>query len=224
MDLALEFARRGHSMHVAAMLERKTGLETHTTVQRGIRVLWTRTGDLMSVGPFRKGLTMLSLERRFLRSLKASWPRLRFDLVICPTPPITFAGVVERLRQEQGCATYLILRDIFPQDAIDLGVMRDGIAHRYFRRVERRLYRSSDRIGCMSQANVDHMTRHAGVPASRLDLLPNWKRVQPLDRAPRRDFRRDWDLGDRLLTVFGGNVGIAQELGFLLDVARLNLD
>ena len=51
----------------------------------------------------------------------------RFDLVIYPTPPITFAPLVAKLKRQHDCGTYLILRDIFPQNARDLGMIRDPL-------------------------------------------------------------------------------------------------
>lgn len=216
-DLAVELAARGHSMHVATLLERKHGRDTRLEAQRGINVLRVASGDLFDVGFVRKGLTMLALEGDFRRAMRQAWPSVRFDLVLYPTPPITFVGLVEELKREQGCATYLILRDIFPQNAVDVGVMRKGLAYHYFRRVERSLYAVSDRIGCMSPANVDWMVRD-GVPRDRLELLPNWRRIRE-PPAGGRDLRREWGIGDRFLAVFGGVLGVAQELEFLLELA-----
>lgn len=218
-DLAIELAARGHAVYVATLLERKAGQKTHLRTQHGVEVLRTRSGDLFDVGFLRKGLTMLSLERDFRRAIRATWDGVRFDLVVYPTPPITFVGLVEELKREQGVTTYLILRDIFPQNAVDVGIMRKGLAYRYFRNVERRLYDVSDRIGCMSPANADWVRRD-GVPAEKLEVLPNWRRVREVPAGPGRDLRKEWGLNGKFVAVFGGVLGIAQELEFLLELAR----
>lgn len=217
-DLALELAARGHAVHVAALLERKHGKDSYLAVQRGVQVLHVASGDLFDVGFVRKGLTTLALEGDFRRALRRTWPGVHFDLVLSHTPPITFVGLIEDLKRRQGSSTYLILRDIFPQNAVDLGVLRKGIAHGYFRRVERRLYAVSDRIGCLSPANVEWVRRD-GVPSGKLELLPNWRKVKE-DPAPGPDFRREWGLEGKFLAVFGGVLGVAQELEFLLELAR----
>jgi glycosyltransferase involved in cell wall biosynthesis len=208
-------------MHVATLLERRYGRETRLERKFGVQVLHVASGDLFNVGFVRKGLTMLALEGDFRRAIRRAWPDVHFDLIVYPTPPITFVGLVEHLKKEQGSDTYLILRDIFPQNAVDVGVMRKGIAYQYFRRVERRLYEVSDRIGCMSPANVDWL-RRAGVPDPKLELLPNWRRIRH-PTGPARDFRREWGIGGKLLAVFGGVIGVAQELDFLLDLAQARL-
>lgn len=221
-DLAVELAARGHAMHVATLLERRTGSGTRLEHQRGVEVLRVASGDLFNVGFVRKGLTMLALEGDFRRAMRKTWPSTRFDLVLYPTPPVTFVGLVEELKREQGCATYLILRDIFPQNAVDVGVMRKGLAFHHFRRVERRLYAVSDRIGCMSPANVDWVARE-GVSRAKLELLPNWRRLRE-PPVGGRDLRREWGLEGKFLAVFGGVIGVAQELEFLLDLAHESRD
>ncbi len=217
-DLAVEFAARGHQVRVAALLERKRGGVTHEETVQGVKVLWVRSGDLFDVSFVRKGLTLLRLENDFRRALRRAWPDVRFDLVVTPTPPITFVGLLEDLKREHGAATYLILRDIFPQNAVDVGLMGRGLAWRHFRRVERRLYEASDRIGCMSPANVEWVARD-GVPREKLELLPNWRKLREPPPGG-RDLRKEWGLDGKFLAVFGGVVGIAQELDFLLEIAQ----
>jgi glycosyltransferase involved in cell wall biosynthesis len=129
-------------------------------------------------------------------------------------------GLVEELKREMGCATYLILRDIFPQNAVDVGIMGRGLAYRYFKSVERRLYAVSDRIGVMSPANAAYVREHDAVPSAKLELLPNWKRVRGGEAASGRDLRSEWGLEGKFVAVFGGVLGIAQELEFLLELAR----
>lgn len=221
-DLAIELATQGHDVHVAALLERKNGRISHGATQRGVHVLRVASGDLFNVGFVRKGLTMLALEGDFRRAIRGAWPDVHFDLIVYPTPPITLVGLVEELKREHRCATYLILRDIFPQNAVDVGVMRRGIVYQYFRHIERRLYAVSDRIGCMSLANMRWVCED-GVPDWKVELLPNWRRIrsEPLGGP---NFRKQWGLDGKFVAVFGGVIGIAQELDFLLEVARDSQD
>ena len=84
-----------------------------------------------------------------------------FDLIMYSTPPITLAGVVEHLKKRYHARTYLLLKDIFPQNAVDIGMMsKTGLKaplYRHFRKQEKKLYAVSDRIGCMSPANVRYV-------------------------------------------------------------------
>lgn len=218
-DLVHEFAARGHQVSVATLLEAREGGQTHVDLHDGVRVLHVRCGDLFGVGPIRKGLTMLSLPRRFDAALRRHFPAERFDLVIYPTPPITFAPVVRRLKAQQGCGTYLILRDIFPQNAKDLGMIRDPLTFALFRRQEQRLYAISDHIGCMSKGNVDYVLKHNPTTHGKLEILYNWESVPSPRQVDIAAIRRQFGIEGKFTAVFGGNVGYAQELEFLLDLA-----
>ncbi|HET6247908.1 MAG TPA: glycosyltransferase family 4 protein [Tepidisphaeraceae bacterium] len=220
-DLVLEFAARGHQVHVAVLLEASAGRDSYCETIRGIRVLHVKCGNLFGVGPLRKGLTTLFLPRRFNFEIHRFFGEIRFDLIVYPTPPITFAPVVRRLKREHGCGTYLILRDIFPQNARDLRMIKDPLTFAFFRRCEQQLYDISDFIGCMSQGNIDYVRGHNRVDPAKLEILPNWQRTQPQPPSNRHAIRAKFRLGEKFVAVFGGNIGFAQDLGFLLELAKL---
>lgn len=224
-DLAVEFTRRGHEVFVATLREASEGEDTGLQVVRGIKVLRVRCGNLFGVGLIRKGLTTLSLPRRFMAAIRQFFTGIRFDLVVFPTPPITFAPVVRRLKHEQGCRTYLVLRDIFPQNARDLGMIKDPLTYWLFRRKEQQLYGVSDYIGCMSPGNIQYVRAHNAVDPEKLEILYNWEAVREEGAdGNARSIREKYGLGDRFVAVFGGNIGYAQELEFLLELARLYRD
>ena len=73
----------------------------------------------------------------------------------------TFKKVIDYFKKRDNATTFLLLKDIFPQNAVDLGILSKrgvkGIIYRFFRKKERDLYRISDYIGCMSPANVAYV-------------------------------------------------------------------
>lgn len=183
-------------------------------------MLRVRCGNLYGVGMIEKGLTTLSLSRRFMVAIQQYFADVRFDLLVYPTPPITFAPLVRRLKLKHGCGTYLILRDIFPQNARDLGMIKDPLTFWYFRRKERQLYQASDFIGCMSSGNMAYVSKMNRIKPEKLEILYNWERVSSLPVSSPRDIRIKYGLGDKYVAVFGGNLGPAQGLEFLLKLAR----
>ena len=66
------------------------------------------------------------LEPLFKRSLKKYYGDVKFDLILYSTPPITFNKVISYAKETSGnkATTYLMLKDIFPQNAVDLGLMK----------------------------------------------------------------------------------------------------
>ena len=190
-----------------------------------IPVLRVATGPLFEVGLVRKALNNLLLPIRYFIALRRQNREWQPEWIITPTPPITFTPLVWWLKRKTGAKAYLVLRDIFPQNAVDLGFMsRRGLVLGFFRALEKWTYTVADRIGCMSPGNARYVVDHnPNVSAEKLHFLPNWiaerhiiSRAGPLALA-----REEWGVKDTdLLCVFGGNLGKPQQVNFLLDVAE----
>lgn len=220
-DLAEEFYKQGHSVYVATILENKYGKETRFKNEYGINVLRIHSGDMFNVNMIRKGFTTLSLPHIFKKNINKYFKNIKFDLVIYPTPPITFAPVVSYIKKKDNCKTYLILRDIFPQNAVDLGIMKNKLIYYYFRRKEKLLYKVSDQIGCMSQGNIDYILKHNKVEPSKLKLLYNWTRIaREAESGEVVDIRTKYNWDNKVIAVYGGNIGIPQELEFLIELIK----
>ena len=193
-------------------------------VEGGIPVLRVQSGRLFETGLIRKGLNNLLLPLRYYRALRAQLESWNPDWVITPTPPITLTPLVWWMKRRTEAKSYLVLRDIFPQNAVDLGFMsKRGPTHLFFRLLEKWTYSVSDAIGCMSPGNARYVTFHnAGFDSSKLHLLPNWIAERHLaEEAEFTATRERWGVGEQeLLCVFGGNLGKPQQVEFLAEVAR----
>ncbi|QHI72083.1 glycosyltransferase family 4 protein [Aminipila terrae] len=221
-ELMEEFREKGHKVYVAAIEEKKNGRQTRITEESGIKILHIRTGNMFNVNPIEKGLTTLSLGRLFKKGLKQYFKHIKFDLVMMPTPPITFADAMNFIKKRDNAKAYLILRDIFPQNARDIGLLKNEILFKYFRNKEKKMYRVADYIGCMSQGNIDYVLKHnPEVQGNKLELLPNWSRVEtPIETEGSVDYKKKYGLEGKFVCIFGGNIGWPQELEFLLELAK----
>lgn len=222
------FCGHGHTVDVVAVEERKRGQPTRVAQQGPFRVLRVRTGNIFDVGPYEKGLSLVTLPWLLRRAMARHLPRRRYDLVIYAAPPVTFSRVVRGLKRRQPWAkTYLMLKDIFPQNARDLGIIRNPLVFAYFKRQERALYATSDVIGCMSPANVAFLRRHSPeIPPERLEVLPNTRMPGPdTGLAPAGPLRQRHGIpADAVVALYGGNMGVPQGLDFLLEVFEANRD
>ena len=229
-DLLQEFVAHGHEVHVACASERRDCVRTCRSNVRGIDVLRIRTGNLTGdVGIVEKGMATIGVDGRFKRAIARYFEGIVFDLIIYPTPPITLAGTVEYLKRKTGAATYLLLKDIFPQNAVDLGMMpRSGIksaVYRFFRKKERRLYRVSDYIGCMSPANVSYLLEHnEGIDSSIVEVCPNCIKPRSygaLSVQASSMLKGRYGIPEEgTVFLYGGNLGRPQGIGFVLDCLR----
>ncbi len=233
-ELMEEFRDRGHSVYVAVIDEKRSGGQTRVETEEGIRILHVRTGNMFNVNPIEKGLTTVSLGSIFRKAVDRHLGDVKFDLVLMPTPPITFAPVMAYLKKRDGAAAYLILRDIFPQNARDLGMMGSGALFSYFRKKEKEMYAAADYIGCMSRGNIDYVLReNPEADPAKFEILANWIRVpektagagaeKPENAADTAaggvDYKKKYGLDGKFVCVFGGNIGWPQELEFLIELA-----
>ena len=227
-DLMREFIRRGNDVYIASPTERRFGKKTHIIKSEHCQILKIRTLNIQKTNIIEKGIGTLLLERQFDKAIKRYWGNIKFDLVLYATPPITFNKVIERVKNRCGCRSYLMLKDIFPQNAVDLGMMKQGgFLHKMFRKKEERLYEISDRIGCMSPANCEYVLKHnPSIDPNKVELCPN--AIEPIDIPDLSDSERDQLLNkleipiEKTLFIYGGNLGKPQGIDFLLKVVEAN--
>ncbi|WP_349351033.1 MULTISPECIES: glycosyltransferase family 4 protein [unclassified Flagellimonas] len=219
-DLMQEFGEKGHDVLVVAPAYEKGNYGCR--VEGNVKVLRVKTLPLFKVGAIKKGIANLLLPYQYKRAIKKNG-NLDFDLVILPTPPITLFSVASWLKAKTKAKIYLILRDIFPQNAVDLKMMKeDGLFHRYFRKQELKLYQLADAIGCMSKANIAYVEEHnPTLDRSKLHLLPNWEKIPaPISKDGIEEVSSKLGVSDKFMAIFGGNLGKPQQLENIVQLAK----
>ncbi len=224
-DLLRAFVKNGHTVYAVTPNERRNGENTSLLREENAYMLRVKTGNLQKTNLLEKGVSTLRLEGQFIRAIKKYFKGVTFDLVLYSTPPITFAKVVEFIKKRDGAKTYLLLKDIFPQNAVDIGILKKsgikGFIYRYFRKKEKKLYALSDKIGCMSEANCTYLLReNPEIPKEKVEVCPN--SVEPIDFSAtanqRRAMREKYKIPqDKTVFVYGGNLGKPQGIGFVKE-------
>lgn len=222
-DLLRELISQGHSITAVTPVERRDSTKAQIHTQEGFTNLHVRTLNIQKTNFIEKGLGMLLIGRQFLKAIKNELPEMKYDLILYTTPPITLYSTVNSLKRSMNATTYLLLKDIFPQNAIDMKMMKkDGVLHKYFKSIERKLYNISDHIGCMSPANVEFIkNHHKDVSVDKLHVNPNSIEpiFQPISNQDRDAIRESYNLPkDKSILVYGGNLGIPQGIDFLIEI------
>lgn len=193
-------------------------------IEGGTQVLRVQCGALFNTNTLTKGLNNVLLPLRYFLALRGYLKSWKPDWVMISTPPVTLSPLVWWISRRCSARVYLVLRDIFPQNALDLGLMSWwNPVYWFFRVLERLLYRCASDIGCMSPANCQYVLMHNQmVRSSTLHLLPNWIAERHIsDQTRPMNMRAQWGAVEQdLLCVFGGNLGRPQSPNFLLDAAR----
>ena len=227
-DLMREFIGHGHRVYMVVPAERRFHESTSIKESCGAQILRVKTLNIQKSNVVEKGIGTLLLEMQYQCAIKRYWKDIRFDLILYSTPPITFNRVISSQKKRCKAKSYLLLKDIFPQNAVDLGMFsKRSLIYRLFRKKEKVLYQISDFIGCMSPANVDYvLTHNPEIKADRVEICPNSIKLleKPLMASTaRKNILQKLHIPiNKTLFIYGGNLGRPQGLIFLLDVIAAN--
>lgn len=218
--LVEELTSRGHTVTIAVAEEAKNIEHTKLSYENDIEVLRVKVGDQFGVNLVKKGITTMKIEPMLIRAIKKYFNNREFDVVLYATPPVTFANVIKFCKKKYGCKSYLMLKDIFPQGAVDLGLIKSrSLLHKFFRNKEVSLYNLSDHIGCMSPANREYILKHNDLPSEKIELFPNTIKVLPPQNIFNKSIAKEKHqipMG-KTIFVFGGNLGLPQGINFLIE-------
>lgn len=227
-DLLREFVKNGHRVYAISPAEKRENIETHLVKEENATTLRLRIGNTQKTNIIEKGISTVMIEPAFRKALKRYFSDVKFDLILYSTPPITLVGAIEYVKKRDGAKTYLLLKDIFPQNALDIGIMSTvgfkGLLYRHFRKKEKKLYQISDRIGCMSRANMDYVVAHnRDVDPNKVEVCPNSIDVidKSVDSETRELIRQKYGMPlDKKIFVYGGNLGKPQGIPFILECLK----
>lgn len=227
-DLLREFYKNGHSVYVISPDEKRNNEKTHIIEKCNCKIVKVRTGNIQKTNLIEKGISTILLETQYINAIKKFFSDIKFDLLLYSTPPITLVKPVRFIKRRDNAKTYLLLKDIFPQNAVDIGILSKsgikGILYKYFRKKEKILYALSDKIGCMSQANMDYIIKNnPEINSEKVEICPN--SIEPRDvlitEKERINIREKYDLPiDKRIFVYGGNLGRPQGVSFIIECLR----
>ncbi len=152
----------------------------------------------------------------------AAWRSLtipRHDIVIVETDPFLLAILGSAIKRFRGSKLVIYLQDVYPDVALALGKVREGLLVRVLRKLLRRAYARADRIVVLSDDMRDRLLQ-SGVDAHKIVCIPNWidtDSVYPVKED--NPFRSENGVNDKFVVMYSGNIGLTQELDTLIDVA-----
>lgn len=228
-DLLRQFRNNDHRVFVVSPREKRLNLPTEYVNEKGVNFLRVRIGNITKINVVEKGISTIMIESLFLREIKKYLNDVKFDLVIYSTPPITFEKIIRYIKNRDKAKSYLLLKDIFPQNAVDLNMFsKRNPIYWYFRNREKRLYQNSDFIGCMSQANVDFILKNnPEVTPDIVEVCPNSIEPLTIEKTEQKimEIRNKHNIPlDKTVFIYGGNLGKPQGIDFLIECLKSNKD
>lgn len=221
-DLIREFARLGHNVYAVT----PTKVNTEFFIDNnGVKIIKVKNGQIQKTGKIKKVINLLTLENKTIKAVEKYAKNVKFDMIINMCSNLCFAKTSAYFKRRNKAVNYLLLKDIFPQNAVDIGMMKTtgimGIVYRHFRKKERKLYKSADYIGCMSQANADYIKAHnPEIDNKKITVIPN--SIEPqnvsLTENEKLSMRKKYGIpSDKVVFVYGGNLGKPQNVTFITE-------
>lgn len=217
-ELALEFKKNGYEVTV---LSPKPLQKEQLLIQEldGIRILFFRSGETKNIGKTKRAINETLLSFYAWQSAKKYFTDNHFDGIVYYSPSIFWGGLIRRLQKFWGCKSYLILRDIFPQWTVDNGLMKkNSIIYKYFKYFEKINYKYANRIGVMSPSNLSFFETQ-GYDTSKFEVLFNWAQTPEIPQSE-NTFRKELNLKNKIVLFYGGNIGHAQKIINLIQLAH----
>lgn len=217
-DLSLEMVRQDHEPTVmipSADLEQPWLLED----MNGVQVLRLKAPRTKDIGYVQRTISEFLMPFVMLHNLRKSpFSDVRWDGVVWYSPTIFLGPIANALKKANACRSYLIVRDIFPEWAVDMGLLGRGLPYRFFKAIERYQYSVANVIGVQTPANLPYFDAWDSQPGRRVEVLQNWLAEAPnvgcsisVATSP---------LIGRTIFAYAGNMGVAQGMGILIDLAE----
>lgn len=217
-ELSVELVKQGNYVTVITPYP---GIENkfEKLVIDGVNILRFKSGEIKNVSKTKRAINELLLSFRAWANLRNEFIKNKHDIIIYYSPSIFWGRLVSKLKKIWKVKSYLILRDFFPQWAIDNGILKEHspitIFFRYFEKLS---YKVADRIGIMSPKNLEWFN-HNFKNKYKTEVLYNWASVIPF-KGEKNIYRKKLALENKIIFFYGGNIGKAQDMSQLLRLAE----
>ena len=216
-DLADEFAFQNHSVTV---LTPDSSIEENFLIEKvkGIDVIRLKTSKLLDLGNFKRAINEFIMPFQMIINIKRSGFKLdNLEGVVWYSPSIFFGPFINFLCRKSSCNSYLILRDIFPEWAHDLGLIRKGPIYLFFKCIAYYQNRIATTVGVQTESNLDYFIKDRNNP--KYEVLNNWISDNKKEKSSINIDQTN--LSGKKVIIYIGNMGVAQGLDFILQSMKL---
>ena len=153
------------------------------------------------------------------------YARNKNDLILASSPPL-FVGISALLLSRIKKIPFVFeIRDLWPESAIDTGVLRNRSIIRLSFWFERFIYNKSIRINVLTPAFQDILISQKNITPQKIFLIPNAADFSIsdsiLENFDRNTFRKEHNLNDKFVIIYVGAHGVANHLIQLIETAEI---
>lgn len=158
----------------------------------------------------------------FVVGLFLSWVTLfvpRYDVALVLSPPLPLPWLVGAVGKVRHIPVVVNIQDLFPREAVELGMLTNRILIRIFEGMERQIYRRAEAVTVHSPGNKEHVVSRGGVE-KRVHVVYNWVDTDLIHPSPKINrFSSKQCLDDRFVVSYAGTMGWAQDMGTIIECA-----
>ena len=218
-DLSHEFVKQGFKVTIITPDDDLPEIYQDEVID-GINVVRLKTFKIKDVGYFRRAIAEFLMPIIMTINLVRSGIRHDyFDGIIWYSPTIFFGFFIHYLKLKNRCMSYLIVRDIFPQWAFDLELIKKGPAYLFFDLMAKYQYSIANTIGVQTSGNKIYFRKWSKKTGRILEVLPNWLGESGSTKCSL--ILDSTALKGKKVFVYAGNMGIAQDIDTILEVAKV---
>jgi len=214
-ELACEFQKQGHIVTVITPSS-TLKVKSEISILDGITVCKFKNGEIKNTTKIKRTINESLLSYNAWKNFKYYFQGNRHDFIIYYSPTIFWGELVKKLKKLWEVPSYLILRDFFPQWAIDQGLIKqNSLIDKYFSYFEKKNYTVADTIGLMSQKNLEWFKENNN-SVNLLEVLHNGANNTVVES--HQLYRKKFNLQNKVIYFYGGNMGHAQDM---MNILRL---
>lgn len=226
LELAEELTHRGYQVTVVTCWPQynldpnNKKIFSEVMTENGVQVIRMKHLAHHNVNFIVRGIAQLILPYLFIRKIKQHVHK-KVDAVIVYSPPLPLAFVGAWAKKKWGAKNILNVQDLFPQNAIDLGVLKNKFIILFFQWMEKWNYQHADVVTTHSLGNRDLLATLYPNVKDKIKILHNWVDVAAhQNEMTQKDFRTLFGLRNKFVAVFAGVIGPSQNLSILIDAAE----
>lgn len=189
------------------------------TEENQIKVIRIKTLPHHNVNFIIRGISQISMPYIFENKIKKYLKKA--EIIIVYSPPMPLAMLGAKLKKNFNAKFLLNVQDIFPQNAIDLGVLKNPLLIKFFKDMERNAYIDADLIFVHSEGNLNFLKMNHPDIATKFIVLHNWIDTKQFERLSRTNkYRKLYNIEDKFIILFAGVMGLSQGLDFVIELAE----
>lgn len=223
-EMADGLKEKGHEVYVVTSFPRhhivgENKISGGVSIEDGITVIRPKVLSHHNVNFILKGLSQVSLPYLFFSAVKRHIHG-KIDIVFVHSPPLPLAIAANLVKKHYGAKFFLNVQDFFPQNAIDLGILKNKFLINFFQKMERDAYKNCDSIVTPSEGHKKFLIEKRGVQAEKIHVVPHWIDIKEFESAKKTGrFRKLYGLENKFIFFFGGVFGPSQGLGIFIRIA-----